>query len=146
MSAIWHGAPSLDMAEKIHVATAVAHMGIEFTGFGDDWLSARMPVDDRTVQPTRVLHGGASVLLAETVGSMAAALTVDLDRFVTLGQEINANHLRPVTGGWVTGTARPIHLGRRSQVWGIEIRDEGGKLTCISRITMAIVDKPEASV
>ncbi|MEM7507516.1 MAG: hotdog fold thioesterase [Pseudomonadota bacterium] len=144
MSAIWHGTPSLDMAKQIHVATAVAHLGIEFVGFGDDWLSARMPVDDRTVQPTRVLHGGASVLLAETVGSMAAALTVDLNRYVTLGQEINANHLRPVTQGWVTGTARPVHLGRRSQVWGIEIRDEADKLTCISRITMAIVEKPEA--
>lgn len=141
MSAIWHGTPDIEILTQMHIGTAVAHLGIEFLELGPDYLTARMPVDGRTFQPMHVLHGGASVLLAETLGSAAAAMAVDLGKVVTLGQEINANHLRPVASGWVTGTARPIHVGRKSHVWGIEIRDEAEKLTCISRLTVAIVDR-----
>ena len=100
-----------------------------------------MPVDHRTVQPYGILHGGASVALAETLGSIAAHLVVDSDLYFTVGMEVNANHLRPVTRGRVTGTARPIHIGKSSQVWGIEIKNEENKMVCISRITMAVVPK-----
>jgi len=100
-----------------------------------------MPVNSHTHQPMGVLHGGASVALAETVGSLAASLCIDRDKYVCLGQEINANHLRPVSSGIVTGTARPYHIGARSQVWHIEIRDERDKLVCVSRLTMAVVER-----
>lgn len=140
---IWLERPTLEGLHDIHVGTAVAHLGIEFTEVGDDWLAGRIPVDQRTVQPYRILHGGASVLLAETLGSSGAVHCVDAARFICVGQEINANHLRPVDTGWVTGTARPIHLGRRSQVWGIELRDDGGRMTCIARLTMAVLPRPE---
>jgi uncharacterized protein (TIGR00369 family) len=102
-----------------------------------------MPVSSHTHQPMGVLHGGASVALAETVGSLAASLCVDPDRHICLGQEINANHIRPVSSGIVTATARPYHLGNRSQVWHIEIRDERDKLVCVARLTMAVVDRPK---
>ena len=116
-------------------------LGIEFTELGPDHLVGRMPVDRRSMQPFGLLHGGASVTLAETLGSVGATMVVDLQRTQVVGQEINANHLRAVRGGHVTGTARPIHLGRRSQVWGIEIVDDAGKLACISRLTLAILDR-----
>jgi 1,4-dihydroxy-2-naphthoyl-CoA hydrolase len=116
------------------------HIGIEFTAIGEDFLSARMPVDDRTRQPFGILHGGASVALAETLGSVAASLTLDRARQRCVGQEINANHIRAVSSGYVIGTARPIHVGRRSHVWEIRITDEAARLVCISRITMAILD------
>ena len=103
-----------------------------------------MPVNPRVHQPMGVLHGGASVALAETVGSVAATLCVDRDKYVCLGQEINANHLRPISAGIVTATARPFHIGKRSHVWSIEIRDEQDRLVCVSRLTMAVVDKPGA--
>jgi 1,4-dihydroxy-2-naphthoyl-CoA hydrolase len=116
------------------------HLGIEFIEVGDDFLRGTMPVEPRTHQPMGYLHGGASVVLAETLGSVAANYVVDTGKYRCLGQEINANHLRPVTDGKVTGTARPIHLGSRSQVWGIEIRDPKERLVCISRLTVAIID------
>ncbi len=100
-----------------------------------------MPADPRTHQPYGIVHGGASVVLAETLGSCGAAWAVDREKFLCVGQEINANHLRPVRKGWVTGTARPIHLGRRSHVWGIELCDESGRPSCISRLTMAVLDR-----
>ncbi|MEL6477079.1 MAG: hotdog fold thioesterase [Pseudomonadota bacterium] len=139
MTPIWHIEPSLEWFTKSHEKTAVSHLGIEFLDAGPDWMTARMPVDARTVQPMGLLHGGASVLLAETLGSVASVAVVDFDKQVIVGQEINANHLRPVSSGWVTGEVRPIHLGRRSHVWAIEIRDEAGKLTCISRLTVAVM-------
>ena len=105
-----------------------------------------MPVDRRTVQTMGILHGGASVVLAETIGSLAANLCVDATAQACVGQEINANHLRPVASGRVTGTARPIHLGTRSQVWQIEIRDERERLVCISRLTMAIIQRPAETI
>ena len=118
--------------------TMLAHVGIEFTDIGPHHLTATMPVDDRTVQPFRLLHGGASVVLAESLGSMAAHLTLDEGQ-AAVGLEINANHLKGVRSGGVTGTARAIHTGRTTQVWQIEIEDESGDPVCISRITMAVL-------
>ena len=118
--------------------TAVSHMGIEFLEVGDNFLKGRMPVDKRTVQPFGVLHGGSSVLLAETLGSMAANYCLRDQGTVAVGLEINANHLRPVTNGWVYGTATAIHLGSTTQVWSIVIENEQGKKTCVSRLTMAV--------
>ena len=117
------------------------HLGMRAESFGEDHLVFSMPVDNRTHQPMGLLHGGASVALAETVGSFAANLAIPPEQ-MALGQEINANHLRPVAvGGAVTGTARPVHLGNRTQVWSVEIVDERGKLVCVSRITMAVIDR-----
>lgn len=121
--------------------TLAEHLGILITEIGPDYVRATMPVSSHTHQPQGILHGGASVALAETIGSLGANLCVDLTRYVCVGQEINANHLRPVASGLVTGTARPFHVGARSQVWGIEIRDENDKLVCVSRITMAVVER-----
>ncbi len=118
-------------------------LGIEFTGIAKDKLTATMPVDHRTVQPYGILHGGASVALAETLGSVAAHLSVDSSKYLTVGLEINANHIRSVRCGFVTGTATPIHVGRSTHVWGINIVNEEGKLVCTSRITMAIIAKKE---
>lgn len=119
--------------------TLIQHLGIEVLEVGPDYVRGRMPVDERTRQPFGLLHGGASVVLAETLGSMAANLCIDAEQQVAVGLEVNANHLRAVTSGWVTGTARPLHLGRSTQVWEIRIEDAGGQPTCISRLTMAVV-------
>jgi 1,4-dihydroxy-2-naphthoyl-CoA hydrolase len=132
--------PMIDDANRRMRGLLPEHVGIEFTEFGEDYLRGTMPVEPRTHQPMGYLHGGASVVLAETLGSVAANYVVDTSKFRCLGQEINANHLRPVTDGTVTGTARAIHLGARSQVWGIEIRDAKERLVCISRLTVAIID------
>ncbi|MBV8404062.1 MAG: hotdog fold thioesterase [Gammaproteobacteria bacterium] len=115
--------------------------GIRFTEVGPDYLCASMPVNERTHQPFGLLHGGASVTLAETVGSVASMLCVDPERYMCVGQEINANHLRGMSSGIVIATARPLHLGGRSHVWQIEIRDESARLVCVSRLTMAIVER-----
>ena len=122
-----------------HLATTI---GIEFTELTPDRVVATMPVDDRTRQPFGILHGGASVALAETLGSIAAGLVIDRSKQSCVGQEINANHVRAISSGYVTGTARPVHLGRRSHVWEIRITDEQERLVCISRITMYILDRP----
>jgi 1,4-dihydroxy-2-naphthoyl-CoA hydrolase len=121
--------------------TLAEHLGIRVTEIGPDYLRATMPVNSHTHQPHGILHGGASVALAETVGSLAANLCVDVTKYVCVGQEINANHVRSVASGLVTGTARPYHVGGRSQVWGIEIRDESDKLVCVSRLTMAVMER-----
>lgn len=120
----------------------VEHLGIEIVEIGSDFLKGKMPVDHRTVQPMNILHGGASVALAETLGSIAAVLTVDASKYSCVGMEINANHLRPVSSGYVYATARPVHIGKKSQVWSIDIVNEEGKMVCISRITMAVIEKP----
>ena len=120
------------------------HLGIEFTEIGPDFLKARMPVDGRTRQPFGILHGGASVALAETLGSIGAALVIDRTKQRCVGQEINANHIRAATEGHVIGTARPVHIGRRSHVWEIHIHDEQERLVCISRITMFVLDREPA--
>jgi 1,4-dihydroxy-2-naphthoyl-CoA hydrolase len=122
-------------------ASLPQHLGIEFIEIGADFLRARMPVDDRTRQPFGILHGGASVALAETLGSTGAGLVMDPDKYRAVGQEINANHVRAVTDGFVIGTARPLHLGKRSHVWEIRIADEQERLVCISRITMFVIER-----
>ncbi|QNH15111.1 esterase [Xanthomonas sp. SS] len=118
--------------------TLIAHLGIVFTEAGPDWLRATMPVDARTLQPYGLLHGGASVVLAETLGSSAGNLCVGPDR-ICVGLEINANHLRAARAGSVTGTARPLHVGRATQVWEIRIEDAAGKPVCVSRLTLAVI-------
>ncbi|QNH10828.1 hotdog fold thioesterase [Xanthomonas sp. SI] len=118
--------------------TLIAHLGIVFTEAGPDWLRATMPVDARTLQPYGLLHGGASVVLAETLGSSAGNLCVGPDR-ICVGLEINANHLRAARAGLVTGTARPLHVGRATQVWEIRIEDTAGKPVCVSRLTLAVI-------
>jgi 1,4-dihydroxy-2-naphthoyl-CoA hydrolase len=117
------------------------NLGIEFTQIEEDKIVATMPVDKRTVQPYGILHGGASVSLAETLGSVAAHCSIDFSKYLSVGLEINANHIRSARSGFVTGTAKAIHTGRRTHVWAIEIVDEEGKLVCTSRITMAIIEK-----
>jgi len=139
---IWFTNFTLEDIANRGSGTMVAHLGIRLVEVGPDFLRATMPVDERTRQPRGVLHGGASVALAESVGSFAANLCVDQSRSYCVGQEINANHLRPVSDGLVTATAKPFHLGSRSHVWHIEIHDERQRLVCVSRLTMAVVEKP----
>ena len=136
---IWTRPITLEKISASNTHTAIGNMGIEFTEIGDDFLSGRMPVDHRTVQPYGILHGGASVLLAETLGSIGANYCVKGENQRAVGLEINANHLRAASSGWVTGTARPIHIGGSTQVWEIKIVNDEGKMTCISRITMAVI-------
>jgi len=121
--------------------TLVDHIGIEYTDIGEDYIKARMPVDNRTVQPARILHGGASVALAETLGSVAAYHCIDPVQKMTVGLEINANHVRTVREGYVTGTVKPLHIGKSTHIWQIQIRDDQDRLVCISRITMAVLDQ-----
>jgi len=138
---MWVRQFTVDEVRKFQHDTMGEHLGIEIVDIGPDYLEARMPVDGRTMQPDRILHGGASVALAETLGSVGGTMCVDRARFQIVGQEINANHLRPATGGYVTGRAKPVHLGRRSQVWNIEITDERKRLICVSRLTIAIIPR-----
>ena len=135
---IWKQDISLAALQATGANTAVSHLGIEFTEVGDDYLVARVPVNRQTCQPYGLLHGGVSVVLAETLGSCGAAFSVPLGTRV-VGLEVNANHLRGVQEGWVTATARPVHLGRTTQVWQIELRDDQGRLSCTSRLTMAVL-------
>lgn len=137
--AIWKQDTSLERINGWSANTMMETLGIRITGIGEDWLRGSMPVDARTHQPYGLLHGGASVALAETLGSTAAMLTLDPARFRAVGLEINANHVRGVREGTVTGTAKALHLGRSTQVWEIRIEDEQQKLVCVSRITMAVV-------
>ncbi|MEF3082027.1 hotdog fold thioesterase [Luteimonas sp. SMYT11W] len=132
---------SLDQLNAMSADTAIAALGIVFTEIGPDFLRATMPVDSRTHQPFGLLHGGASALLAETLGSSAGGLSAP-EGCGVVGIEINANHLRGVRAGIVTGTARPLHVGRSTQVWEIRVEDAAGKLVCISRLTLAVVPKP----
>lgn len=138
---LWHGdVASVDLAGMAG-GTLIENLGIEIVEIRDDALVGRMPVDHRTVQPAGVLHGGASVALAETLASWAGYLAVDRERFHVVGQEINANHVRPISSGWVTATATPANIGRRAHVWEIRIVDEGGRLVCISRCTLAVIEQ-----
>ena len=138
---IWRVQATPEQLRERSRNTLAEWLDIRVTEIGPDYLRATMPVNSHTHQPQGILHGGASVALAETIGSLAANLCVDVTKYVCVGQEINANHLRPASSGLVTGTARPYHVGGRSQVWGIEIRDENDKLVCVSRITMAVVER-----
>ena len=136
---IWRDSVPLELLQQRSQNTLVSHLGIEFLEVGDDYLKARMPVDARTHQPARMLHGGASVALAETLASWAATFVVDREKNHCVGLEINANHVRAIGFGWVIGTARPLHLGRSTQIWEVRITDESDRLVCISRVTMAIL-------
>ena len=135
---IWKKPIDLALLKAANRNTAVEHLGIEFVEVGDDFLRARVPVDHRTIQPFGLLHGGVSVVLAETLGSIAA-FHASPEGHLAVGLDINANHLRAVRSGWVTGTARPVHIGRTTQVWQIDMVDERGQMNCVSRITMAIL-------
>lgn len=135
---IWHRPLTLDALNQPYPDTASHHVGIEYVDFGPDHLTARMPVNGKTRQPYGILHGGASCLLAETVGSHASMLCLDPESAYCVGLEINANHIRPATQGHVYATARPIHLGKSTHVWDIRIQDEADKLVCIARLTMMV--------
>ena len=135
---IWKKPVSVAELTAIHHDTAVAHLGIEFLQVGDDFIRARVPVDSRTKQPYGLLHGGVSVVLAETLGSCGAAYSAPPE-FRAVGLDINANHIKATSQGWVTGIARPVHRGRTTHVWQIDMHNDAGQLTCVSRITMAIL-------
>ena len=139
--AIWKQTIDLERINAWNRNTLVEHLGMRVTEVGDEHVRGTMPVDERTRQPFGLLHGGASVALAESLGSLAANLVLDVDKEMAVGLDINANHVRSATSGIVTGTARAIHLGRSTQVWEIRIEDEQGNLICISRLTMAVVPR-----
>ena len=136
---IFRAPVSIDELNRLGAGNLISHLGIVFTAAGEDWLQATMPVDSFTRQPYGLLHGGASVVLAETLGSSAGNLCLDTRQHMAVGLEINANHLRAVRQGVVTGTARALHVGRSTQVWEIRIEDERGRPVCISRLTLAVV-------
>jgi 1,4-dihydroxy-2-naphthoyl-CoA hydrolase len=137
---IWRVTATPELLTERGRTSLAGHLGIRITEIGTDYVRATMPVQECTHQPFGVLHGGASVALAETVGSLAAMMCVE-PQFTVLGQEINANHLRSISSGTVTATARPYHIGTRSHVWQIEIRDESERLVCVSRLTMAVIER-----
>lgn len=130
-------------APEVTPDTMGSHLGMEYCGIGDNFLQMKMPVDERTRQPYGLLHGGASCALAETVGSVASFLVIDSSKYLSVGLEINANHIRSVTKGWIFATAKPLHLGRTTHVWDIQITDEKQKLVCVSRLTVAIIKRTD---
>jgi 1,4-dihydroxy-2-naphthoyl-CoA hydrolase len=142
---IWQKPVDLKKLNELHKNTMQEFVGIEFTEIGDDYIKAKMPVNERTKQPHGLLHGGASVVLAESLGSIASVLCLDLEKKTCVGLEINANHIRAVYDGYVYGITKPIHIGRSTMVWEIKIYDDQNRLTCISRITNAILDKKAGS-
>ena len=135
---IWKKPISIEILSASHVGTAVAHLGIEFLEVGDNFIRGRVAVDARTRQPYGLLHGGVSVVLAETLGSCGAVYALP-EGFRCVGLDINANHLKGATSGWVTGSTQPVHIGRSTQVWQIELRNDDGALTCVSRITTSVL-------
>ena len=142
MSIWFNKSLSLSDIKTIGTNTMGEHLGMEWVDIGDDFLKMKMPVDDRTKQPYGLLHGGASCALAETVGSVASAFVIDYNKFICVGLEINANHIRSVRDGFVTATCTPLHIGASTHVWDIKIHDDRAKLVCISRLTVAILKKP----
>jgi 1,4-dihydroxy-2-naphthoyl-CoA hydrolase len=142
MPVIWFDKDlTLDKFSSIGANTMAEHIGVELVELGEDFLKAKMPVDHRTQQPYGLLHGGASCVLAETIGSVASAMVVDHEKFVCVGLEINANHVRSARQGYVTGIAVPLHLGTNTHVWDIKIYDEINKLVCVSRLTVAVIPR-----
>ena len=139
MDSIWKKLISIEILTSIHKDTTVAHLGIEFLEVGKDFIRGRVPVDARTRQPYGLLHGGVSVVLAETLGSCGAVYSCQSAGHKIVGLDINANHLRSATSGWVTGVARPVRIGRSIHVWQIDMSNDEGQLTCVSRLTMAIL-------
>ena len=145
MAAIWFNKLlSLADIKPLGSNTMGEHLAMQWVAVGDDYLKMKMPVDNRTKQPYGLLHGGASCALAETVGSVASAFVIDPDKFICVGLEINANHVRSAKEGYVTATCKPLHIGATTHVWDIKICDEREKLICISRLTVAILKKPQA--
>jgi len=138
---LWKQTTDLTRINAWNAGSLVEHLGMRVTDIGDDYIRGTMPVDARTKQPFGLLHGGASVAMAESLGSLAGNLCLDAEREMAVGLDINANHVRAVTEGTVTGTARPLHVGRSTQVWEIRIEDERGRLVCISRLTVAVVPR-----
>lgn len=143
---IWKRKFTVEEIMAFHEKTILKPLGIEVMEIGDDFVKGKMPVDSRTCQILGMLHGGASVVLAESLGSIGANMVIENPNSAAFGLDINANHLRPATSGFVYGTAKPIYIGSKTQVWGIEIADEKGKLVCISRLTMAVVEMKEAGL
>jgi 1,4-dihydroxy-2-naphthoyl-CoA hydrolase len=139
MTSIWHRRPDSTLIDGMSKGTIDEHLGIKIIDVGDDYITGTMPADARTFQPYGIVHGGANVVLAETLGSIAGAHVIDMSTSRCMGQEVSATHLRPVSSGLVTGTAKPIHLGRRSHVWEIRLTNDQGKLTCIAKLILAIV-------
>lgn len=140
---IWYNTPTVAMGQEMGQQTIHDALGIEITAVGEDFIEGKMPVDERTKQPFGILHGGASVVLAESLGSMASHFVIDPEKYIAVGLDINANHLRPVRSGWVTGKATPIHLGRKVHVWDIEIRADRNRLVCKSRLTVSVIKKED---
>ncbi len=138
---IWHHEITINALNALGKNNMLEHLGIEFTEIGDDFLVARMPVDHRTHQPIGIMHGGASTVLAETIGSTAANCCIDQAKYYCVGLDINTNHIRSIRDGFVTGIAKPFHVGRTTQVWGIEIINEKKQLISINRLTMATLDR-----
>jgi len=138
---IFNPGVTVESLNTLSANTMISHIGIEFARVGADYIEAKMPVDARTQQPLGLLHGGASVTLAETLGSVAATCCIDRNTQYCVGLDINANHVKSAKSGYVVGTAKPIHIGKRTHVWEIRIVNEQRELVCISRITMAIIDK-----
>ena len=139
---IWHKAYKIEDWEERGKNSIHDSLGIEITEVTDDTISGKMPIDKRTFQPMGILHGGASVVLAESLGSIGSAMIVDPGKYFVVGQSINANHIRPGIKGWATGTARVLHIGKRSHIWDIEIFNDENKVICTCRLTMAVVKKP----
>ncbi|MDE0876974.1 MAG: hotdog fold thioesterase [Porticoccaceae bacterium] len=139
MTSIWHRRPDSTLIDEMSKGTIDERLGIKIIDVGDDYITGTMPADARTFQPYGIVHGGANVVLAETLGSIAGAHVIDMSTTRCMGQEVSATHLRPVSSGLVTGTAKPIHLGRRSHVWEIRLTNDQGKLTCIAKLILAIV-------
>lgn len=138
---VWFAKPTPEAINAASKKTISELIGIEVVEVGDDFIRGKMPVDERTHQPFGILHGGASVVLAESLGSMAANFSVDPSKYYCVGLDINANHISSIRSGWVEGVARPIHIGRSTQVWEIKISAENNKLVCISRLTMSVLER-----
>lgn len=138
MPTIWKQPVSVEILTRLHAGTSPEHLGIEFLEVGDDFIRARLPVDGRTRQPYGILHGGVSVVLAETLGSCGAAYACAPGQR-PVGLDINANHIRSIAAGWVTGVARPVHIGRSTHVWHIDLSNDAGQLSCVSRLTLSIL-------
>jgi 1,4-dihydroxy-2-naphthoyl-CoA hydrolase len=143
MSYIWHRKPCLSQIKKMCESTIDAHLDIEIFDVGDSFLSGKIPVNSKTTQPFGIIHGGANVVLAESLGSIASAHVINSETEICFGQEVNASHIRPVSSGFVTGTASPIHLGKRSHIWQIELKNDENKLCCFVKLTMAIKTRAE---
>jgi 1,4-dihydroxy-2-naphthoyl-CoA hydrolase len=141
MKQIWFIPVTIEEINRWSSHRLMDNLGIEFTAIGDDYLQAKMPVDERTIQPLGCLHGGASCVLAETIGSVAAHFCVDSKLKFCVGLEINVNHVKSMRSGWVNAIARPLHLGQSTQIWDIQIRNEQQTLIAVSRLTIAVLNK-----